>query len=105
MSADIRYPQEKNAVPEYAEPDAEPNLFATDIVGADLFVLEKFAVIVVAPVIVPLVDDQLENFVSYPVACVGPADTLAPVENVNEVPLAVYVAPYPTLTDVGVTVP
>ena len=68
-------------------------------------VLEKFAVIVVFPVIVPLDGDQLLNVVVYPVAAVGDAVTLVPLEKVKVLPLTLYVVPYGILTEFELTVP
>ena len=71
-----------------------------------LTVLVKFAVIVVAPVIVPLLDDQLLNVVVYPVAAVALAVTLAPFENVKVLPFVLYVVPCGTFATLAVdTVP
>ena len=67
--------------------------------------LEKFAVIVVFPVIVPLDGDQLLNVVVYPVAFETDAVTFVPLENVSTLPLTLYVVPYGILTEFELTVP
>ena len=64
-----------------------------------MIVLEKFAVIFVFHVIVPLDGDQLLNVVVYPVAFETVAVTFVPLENVSTLPLTLYVVPYGILTD------
>ena len=66
----------------------------------------KFAFTVVAFVIVPLVDDQLENFVVYPVAFFTLAVAFLPSFSVSVAPLVEYVVLlFGTIKLVGLTLP
>ena len=69
-------------------------------------VLVKFAFTVVAPVIVPLADDQLENFVVYPVIFFTLAVAFLPSFSVSVAPLVEYVVLlFGTIKLVGLTLP
>ena len=74
--------------------DGVPIPFELNVTVYVFAVLVKFAVIVVADVIVPLDGDQLLIFVVYPVALFGVAVTFVPLLKVSVPPFVVYVVPY-----------